>query len=375
MKNISILGSTGSIGTQTLDIIRENKDKFNIIGLSCNKNIDLLKKQIKKFRPKEVSVMDKEMYKRIKEENFDIDIYTGVNGLVNIATNQNNDLLITSVVGSIGLRPTYEAIKKGIDIGLANKETLVVAGDLITNACKKYNVKLLPIDSEHNAIFQSLIGNKQKDIEKIILTASGGSFLNTPIEKLKDVSPKEALDHPNWDMGKKITIDSATMMNKGLEVIEAKWLFNLDLEDIKVLVHPESIIHSMVEYKDKSVIAQLGLPDMKVPISFVLNYPERLENDLESLDLAKISTLNFLNPDFEKFPALKLAYKALKIGGTMPLVLNVANEIYVDKFLNKEIKFLEIVENVKKVMDKHNVIKNPTLEEILRIEKKLRNKL
>ena len=375
MKNISILGSTGSIGTQTLDIIRKNKDKFNIVGLSCNKNINLLQKQIKEFNPKKVCVMDLEMYKKIKEKNLDVDIYTGIKGLINIAKNKKNDLLITSVVGSIGLRPTYEAIKNKIDIGLANKETLVVAGDLITKACEKYNVKLLPIDSEHNAIFQSLEGNKPKDIEKIILTASGGSFLNTPIEKLKNVTPKDALNHPNWNMGKKITIDSATMMNKGLEVIEAKWLFNINLDKIEVLIHPESIVHSMVEYKDKSVIAQLGLPDMKVPISYVLNYPKRLKNNYKSLDLAEISTLNFSNPDLNKFPALKLAYKALEIGGTMPLVLNVANEIYVDKFLNKEINFLEIVKNVKKVMDKHNVINNPTLEDILEIEKKLRNKL
>ena len=376
MKKITILGSTGSIGTQTLEIVKEFPNNFEIQGLSCNKNIDLLEKQIIQFKPKYVCVMDKEAAKELEARILpDIIVYTGLDGLINIATESKCDILLTAVVGSIGLLPTYEAIKKGIDIALANKETLVTAGKIIMAEAKKSGSKILPVDSEHSAIFQCLQGNEKNTVEKIILTASGGAFLDTPIDALNSVKPLDALKHPNWEMGKKITIDSATMMNKGLEVIEAKWLFDLSIDQIEVVIHPESIIHSMVQYQDRSVIAQMGLPDMKLPILYALNYPKRVKTNYEALDLIKVGRLNFMTPDLKKFKALSLAYESIKIGHTMPVVLNTANEIYVQKFLENEIEFLEIAESVEKEMKNHDIIKNPTIEEIIRIENEMRERL
>lgn len=376
MKKITILGSTGSIGTQTLTIVKEFPNLFEIQGLTCNKNIELLEKQIIEFKPKYVCVMDKEAAKVLKSKiSPDISVYTGLDGLINIATESKCDILLTAVVGSIGLLPTYEAIKKGIDIALANKETLVTAGKIIMAEAKKSGSKILPVDSEHSAIFQCLQGNERHTVEKIILTASGGSFLNTSIDALESVKPEDALKHPNWEMGKKITIDSATMMNKGLEVIEAKWLFDLKIDQIEVVIHPESIIHSMVQYQDRSVIAQLGLPDMKLPILYALNYPTRVKTEYEPLDLTKIGQLNFLKPDLEKFKALSLAYKSIEIGHTMPVVLNTANEIYVQKFLENKIGFLEISESVEREMKNHDIIKNPTIDDIIKIENEMKERL
>lgn len=377
MKKISILGSTGSIGTQTLEVVRKNLDDFKVIGLTCNSNIELIRNQIEEFKPEIVCIMDENKAKDLKESSLynNIKIVSGLEGLIEVSTNLENDILLTAVVGSIGLLPTYEAVKLGIDIALANKETLVTAGQIIMEEARKSGSKILPVDSEHSAIFQCIMGNKNKEIEKIILTASGGAFLDKEIDELKKVKPKDALKHPNWDMGKKITIDSATMMNKGLEVIEAKWLFNMSSEDIDVLIHRESIIHSMVQFIDSSVISQMGLPDMKLPIIFALNYPERKKTDYKRLDLAKIGNLSFLKPDLIKYKALELAYKAIKVGGTLPVVLNTANEIYVEKFLNNEIGFLDIAKLVEKAMENHNVIKQPSIEDIIDIEKKLREKL
>ncbi|MDM8533083.1 1-deoxy-D-xylulose-5-phosphate reductoisomerase [Clostridiaceae bacterium HSG29] len=376
MKKISILGSTGSIGTQTLEVVRENIDKFEIIGLTCNSNIELILSQIKEFKPKIVCVMNEKKAKELEKLiSSKIEIVTNIEGLIKVATNSENDIVVTAVVGSIGLVPTYEAVKLGIDIALANKETLVTAGEIIMKEAKKSGSKILPVDSEHSAIFQSLLGNKHKEIDKLILTASGGAFLNKTIEELKDVKVKDALKHPNWEMGRKITIDSATMMNKGLEVIEAKWLFDIDIENIDVVIHPQSIIHSMVQYIDSSVIAQMGLPDMKLPIVFALNYPDRKVNNYERLDLTKIQSLTFYKPDLDKYKPLSLAYRAIRIGGTMPVVLNTANEIYVNKFLNDEIDFLDIANYVENAMNNHKVINNPSLEDILMLEKVLREKL
>ena len=376
MKKITILGSTGSIGTQTLAIVKEFPNLFEIQGLTCNKNIELLEKQIIEFNPKYVCVMDKEAAKILKTKiSHDISVYSGLEGLINIATESKCDILLTAVVGSVGLLPTYEAIKKGIDIALANKETLVTAGKIIMAEAKKSGSKILPVDSEHSAIFQCLQGNERSTVEKIILTASGGSFLNTPFDALESVKPVDALKHPNWEMGKKITIDSATMMNKGLEVIEAKWLFDLKIDQIEVVIHPESIVHSMVQYHDRSVIAQMGLPDMKLPILYALNYPKRVKTAYDPLDLTKIGQLNFMTPDLKKFKALSLAYKSIEIGHTMPVVLNTANEIYVQKFLENKIGFLEISESVEKEMKNHDIIKNPTIEDIIKIENEMKERL
>ena len=376
MKKLTILGSTGSIGSQTLAIVKEFPSRFEIQGLTCHSNIALLEKQIVEFKPKSVCVMDERAAKKLKSKiSPDILVYTGLEGLINIATESKCDILLTAVVGSIGLLPTYEAVKKGIDIALANKETLVTAGKIIMAEAKKSGSKILPVDSEHSAIFQCLQGNERNAVEKIILTASGGSFLNTPMETLKSVKPGDALNHPNWEMGKKITIDSATMMNKGLEVIEAKWLFDLNIDQIEVVIHPESIIHSMVQYQDRSVIAQMGLPDMKLPILYALNYPERVKTDYEPLDLTKVEQLNFLAPDLKKFKALSLAYESIKLGHTMPVVLNTANEIYVQKFLAGEIGFLEITKYVAQEMAQHDIIKNPTIEDIIKIENDIRERL
>ncbi len=371
MKKISILGSTGSIGMQALEVVRNNKGKFKIEALAVNTSIDMLKNQILEFRPKVVAVYNEDKAKQLKEilpKEVDVDIYCGMTGLKTIASLESVDIVLTALVGMIGLVPTLEAIKYRKTIALANKETLVTAGSLVMNEAKKMGVDILPVDSEHSAIFQCLNGESNKEIEKIILTASGGPFRNKTKEQLINITKNEALKHPNWSMGRKISIDSATLMNKGLEVIEAKWLFEVDSSDIDVLVHPQSIVHSMVQFIDGSVIAQLGNPDMKLPIQYALSYPNRIYNDYERLDLAKINSLTFEKPDINTFPCLKLAYDSLKKGGTYCTVLNAANEVLVSEFLNDKIKFYDIPMYIEKALEKHSSIEEPTLEEILYID-------
>ena len=354
MINLSILGSTGSIGTQALDIAEMFDDKINITAISGNQNIDLLEKQIKKFKPKLCAVMDKEKSKILKNRiSSDTKILSGLEGLTEVASNEYTDTVLTAVSGIVGLVPTVSAIESNKRIALANKETLVAGGSLITKLAKDNNIDILPVDSEHSAIFQCLQGNDYKTINKIILTASGGPFLYKDKDFLKEAEVEDALNHPNWSMGKKITIDSATLMNKGLEMIEAYWLFNVDYENIEVVVHPESIIHSAVEFVDKSIIAQMGLPDMRLPIQYALFYPNRMKNNLKSLDFFEINQLNFIKPNTKIFRCLELAYDAIKIGGSMPSVLNVANEIAVDKFLKNEISFLDISTLIEEVMNQH----------------------
>lgn len=365
MKKIAILGSTGSVGTQTLEVVQANPDKFEVVALSGGTNIALLKKQIELFSPRLVAVKDKALMDILKDEiSSNVKVVYGEEGLIEVATYYDADFVVTAVVGSIGLRPTIKAIEAGKYIGLANKETLVSAGHIVMDKAIKYNVPIIPIDSEHSAIFQSLDVKHIDQIRRLILTASGGSFRNKSRDELNNVTLSEALRHPNWSMGAKITIDSATMMNKGLEVIEAHWLFNMDFDKIDVLIHPESIIHSMVEYNDKAIIAELGTPDMKVPIQYALSYPERIELNTEPLDLTKVGSLNFYKPDFERFPSLKLAYQCGIDGGTMPTVLNAANEIVVDAFIKGRIPFIEIESLIEEVLNQHNKIALPTLEEI-----------
>lgn len=375
MKKISILGSTGSIGTQTLDVVRKNKDKFEVVAISANSSIDLLLEQILEFNPKYVAVYNEESAKKLKDmipNNINIEILSSMEGLVKICELEEVDIVLTAVVGMIGLVPTMAAIKAKKTIALANKETLVTAGEIVMREAKKNNVEILPVDSEHSAIFQCLNGERKKDIEKIILTASGGPFRGKKKEELINVTKNEALKHPNWDMGRKISIDSSTLMNKGLEVIEAKWLFDVDVEDIDIVVHPQSIIHSMVSFRDSSVMAQLGCPDMRLPIEYALTYPERSKTDFERLDLAKVATLTFEKPDMETFPCLELAFRALKLGGTYPVVLNSANEVLVNEFLNDKIGFYDIPYYIERSLNQHNNRSNPTLEDILEVDKETR---
>jgi len=368
-KKISILGSTGSIGTQTLDVARNLK--IDVLALSANSNIDLLEVQAREFKPKLISVRDEMLAENLttRLRDLDIQVFYGEEGLKRVATIKEIDTVVTSIVGIAGLIPTMEAIKAGKNIALANKETLVTAGSIIISEAQKNAVKILPVDSEHSAIFQSLMGNNINEISKIILTASGGPFRGKNINELMKVTVSDALKHPNWSMGSKITIDSATMMNKGLEVIEAKWLFGIDVEGIEVLVHPQSIIHSMVEFKDGSIIAQLGSPDMRIPIQFALTYPNRSDNNFSRLNLLETGKLTFEAPDFETFPCLKLAFEALKIGGTMPVALNGANEVAVSLFLGGKIKFLDIPRIIEKVLEEHNVNINPCLNDIIEVDK------
>lgn len=368
-KKIVILGSTGSIGTQTLDIVERNKD-IQIIGLAAYSNIELLEEQIIKFRPQVVCVMLPEkatlLETRLKEKQIATEVISGQEGLVTLATLENAEMIVTAVVGMIGLLPTLAAIKAGKTIALANKETLVTAGELVMNLAKENNVPILPVDSEHSAIFQALRGNEHKCISKLILTASGGPFRAYTKEQLEEVTVEAALKHPNWAMGSKITIDSASLMNKGLEVIEAKYLFDVSPSQIDVVVHKESIIHSMVEYIDGSTMAQLGQPDMRHPIAYALYYPERIQASyMKPLDFASIGTLSFEAPKKDLFPCLQFAYDALEMGGTMPAVLNAANEVVVASFLNREIRFLDIPKIIHMVMEKHICINRPTLEDIL----------
>lgn len=372
-RKIAILGSTGSIGTQTLDVAKHNGD-IEIVGLSANSNITLLEEQIKQFKPQLVCVMQedkaRELEKSIQEQKLPTKVVTGLNGLIAVATLADAQIIVTAVVGMIGLVPTVEAIKAGKTIALANKETLVAAGELVMSLAKGKGVSILPVDSEHSAIFQSLRGNSHESIDKLLLTASGGPFRAFTKEQLQNVTVEQALKHPNWVMGSKITIDSATLMNKGLEVIEAKHLFDVKPSEIDVVVHKESIIHSMVAYKDGSVMAQLGMPDMRHPISYALYYPERKESPfIERLDLIKIASLSFEAPRKDAFPCLQYAYDALEIGGTMTAVLNGANEEIVASFLKKKIGFMQIPELIHRVMEKHICINRPSLEEILECDK------
>ena len=368
MKKISILGSTGSIGTQTLDVVRKNRDKFEVVAISANSSINLLLEQIKEFKPRYVAVYNENSAKELKEmipSDIKIEVLSGMEGLITISSLDEIDVLLTAIVGMIGLVPTLEAIKKGKTIALANKETLVTAGQLVMEEAKKRNVAILPVDSEHSAIFQCLNGESKKEIESIILTASGGPFRGKSKNDLINVTKNEALKHPNWSMGRKISIDSSTLMNKGLEVIEAKWLFDVNSDKIDVVVHPQSIIHSMVQFVDSSIIAQMGCTDMKLPIQYALNYPERILNDFERLDFSKLSSLTFEKPDLNTFPCLKLAYDSLNMGGTYSAVLNAANEVLVNEFLEDKIKFYDIPYYIEKTLDAHKSIEKPTLEEIL----------
>ena len=369
MKKICILGSTGSIGTQTLEVVKRLSD-IQVVGLSVQKNIDLLEKQIYQFKPKKVAVMEEQKAQELQDRihNTGIEVLAGIEGLIEIAQMDEADLIVTAVVGMIGLRPTLAAIEAKKDIALANKETLVTAGALVMEAAKQNQVSIYPVDSEHSAIFQCLQGNDFKDISQLLLTASGGPFRRKTKKELHNVTKEQALKHPNWNMGAKITIDSATMMNKGLEVIEAKWLFDVELDQIQVLVHPQSIIHSMVEFQDGSIIAQLGEPDMRVPIQYALTYPKRQFNSFSKLDLLQRNKLTFEKPDKETFLCLALAYQALKEGGTMPTVLNAANEAVVAWFLEGKITFLEIPILIQEAMEHHKNIQNPSLEDILYTE-------
>jgi 1-deoxy-D-xylulose-5-phosphate reductoisomerase len=366
MRTISILGSTGSIGTQTLEVVEVLGD-IQVGAISGNHNIKLLEEQARKFRPRLVSVMDEDNAKELKSRLADTNckVVAGMDGLVEAATLAEADTVVTSVVGNVGLRPTFEAISAGKNIALANKETLVSAGQLVMDLAKKKGISIYPVDSEHSAIFQSLQGNKDNQIRRILLTASGGPFRGKTLDQLKNVTAADALCHPNWSMGKKITIDSATLMNKGLEVMEAKWLFGVDTDQIEVLVHPQSIIHSAVEYEDGAIMAQLGEPDMRVPIQYALTYPKRVANPFPKIDFAKRAQLTFDHPDMDTFRCLALAYKALKIGGTMPTVLNGANEIAVAKFLSGKIGFLDIPALIEKTMEAYTVKENYTLEDLL----------
>lgn len=363
MKIISILGVSGSIGTQAIDVLRNHKDKFQLGAISVGRNINYLEEILEEFNPPFVSVMEKSDYLNLKQKYPEIEFTYGDEGLIDAAT-YKTDLLLTAVMGSVGLIPTIKAIESGTDIALANKETLVAAGSIVMQKAKENNVKIIPVDSEHSAIYQCLNGENLSEVKNIIITASGGSFRDLTREELKTVTLKDALNHPNWSMGQKITIDSATMMNKGLEVIEAKHLFDLETTQIKTLLHRESMIHSMVEFVDNSMMAQIGNSDMRTAIQYAFSYPERIYKD-NPLDFNTISTLNFKPMDLERFKMLKFAYDALEIGGTMPAVMNAANEFAVAEFLNGKIEFLEIEDIVESRMNQHQVVQNPDLETIL----------
>jgi 1-deoxy-D-xylulose-5-phosphate reductoisomerase len=373
VKKISLLGATGSIGTQTLDVIREHPAEFALTAISTGQNIDLTRKIITEFNPELVSVQTADDYNTLKAEFPSTKFTFGEEGLIEAAVYHNADILVNAVLGSVGLNPTLQAIENGKTIAIANKETLVTAGHLVMEAAEKNQVSLLPVDSEHSAIFQALQGEREKNIESLILTASGGSFRDRTREQLENVTVEEALNHPNWSMGAKITIDSATMMNKGLEVIEAHWLFHMPYEKIDVLLHKESIIHSMVEFHDSSIIAQLGTPDMRVPIQFALTYPDRLPRSSGNrLNLAQIGKLHFQEMDLERFRCLEFAYTAGKQGGTMPTVLNAANEAAVAAFLEGKIRFLQIEDLIEKALSNHRAIEHPSLSVIQEVDKETR---
>ena len=374
MKNIVILGSTGSIGTNALEIIRNKKEEFNVIGLSANSNHKLICEQIEEFKPKYVSIGTEEGKKIIEEKFPEVKVYVGREGLKKLGQIEEMDIILVAVIGAIGIEATSEAIKLGKRIALANKETMVAGGDYI-NKLLKENPKseIIPVDSEHSAIFQSLMAGKKSQVKNLIITASGGTFRGKKLEDLKDVKVEQALKHPNWSMGRKITVDSSTLVNKGLEVIEAHQLFGMDYDKIKVVIHPQSIVHSLVEYDDNAVIAQLGVTDMKLPIQLAFTYPDRIQNNcLDTLDLLKVGNLTFEAPDREVFKGLDLAYKAGRIGKSMPTVFNAANEIAVELFLDKKIKFLDIYKIIEKAMDNHEVEEIDNLDSILRIDQATR---
>lgn len=373
MKKVAILGSTGSIGGQALNIIEDNIDRFRVVALTANRNVPLIKKQAEKFRPDIVAMGNEKSAEELRGViPKEVKVLSGEEGMVAAASESGADILVTSVVGSAGLVPTIRAIEKGIDIALANKETLVAAGSIVTEAAKVKGVRLLPVDSEHNALYQSLKGHEGTGVKRLILTASGGPFWEKGLDELEDVTPTEAVKHPRWNMGAKISVDSATMMNKALEIIEARWLFDVEGDRIDVLIHPQSIVHSMVEYVDGSVIAQMGTTDMRIPIAYALSYPERIENRVPDLNLADLSKngrgLTFFSPDHNRFPALGLAYKSLELGGTMPAVMSASNEAAVSLFLEGKIRFLDIVRIVSEVMERHDVEDSPDLDETLKAD-------
>lgn len=366
MKNIAILGSTGSIGTQTLDIVDQNKEDLQVVALAAGSNITLLEKQARKYRPTLVAVWDQACAKELKEnlKDTEISVVSGMDGLLAVATHPASEILVTAIVGMLGIRPTIAAIEAGKDIALANKETLVTAGHIIMPLAKKCGVSILPVDSEHSAIFQALAGGKHQEVKRLLITASGGPFRGKSKAELENVTLEQCLKHPNWSMGRKITVDSSTLANKGLEVIEAHWLFDMPYEKIDVVVHPQSVIHSLVEYQDGSVLAQLGLPDMRLPIQYAFSYPERFDNAFGQLDLVKAGQLTFEAPDLEAFPALKLAVECGKAGGTLPCAFNAANEESVYAFLDNKIKYLDIPMTIEKIIVRHQNILQPVIEDI-----------
>ena len=373
MKSICLLGSTGSIGSQTLDVVRHHKKQFKINALASFNEVDKMLEQIKEFSPEIVCMFEERAAEQLKEKvSNGVEVVSGIKGLREIAANSEAQTVVTAVVGSIGLLPTISAIKAGKTIALANKETMVAGGEIVTKEAQKHSAKIIPIDSEHSAIFQCLNGEKNSKLKKVILTCSGGPFRGKKFSEFENASLQEALNHPTWKMGGKITIDSATLMNKALEVVEAKWLYSLQPEQVEVIIHPQSIIHSMVEFIDGSIIAQLGTHDMRTPIQYALSYPERLETFHPMLDLTQTKTLTFESPDFENFPCLRYGFEAVKVGGSYPIVLNAANEETVYCFLKNQIKFGEIPKTIKKVLDSHKFVKHPSLEEVLEIDKKAR---
>jgi 1-deoxy-D-xylulose-5-phosphate reductoisomerase len=376
MKMIVILGSTGSIGTSTLDIVDRFPEEFCVAGLTAGSNDEKLEEQIRRFKPRIVALSDASAAARLRQRcaELPVEILAGQEGLIQVASAPEGELVISAIVGGAGLVPTLAAIRSGKQIALANKEPMVMAGKLMQDEAQRHGVRIFPVDSEHSAIFQSLEGHRKEDIRRLILTASGGALWNLGREELQDVTPERALQHPNWKMGAKITIDSATLMNKGLEVVEARWLFDIPESQIEVMIHRESIIHSLVEYQDRSMIAQLGLPDMRTPISYAMRYPGRLALDLPSLDLTEIATLTFCKPDHDRFPCLGLGYESLRIGGTMPATMNAANEIAVEAFLNGGIRFIDIAEIIRSTMECHNPKDVETLEDALEADRWAREK-
>lgn len=367
-KKVVVLGSTGSIGINTLRVITRLRNRFQIVALAAKENVNLLEKQIRKFHPEVIALANKKSAQELRGRFKSMKILDGEEGLIEVARLKEADLVVSAIVGASGLIPTLEAIRAGKRVALANKEALVMAGEIVMQEAHKRGVEILPVDSEHSAIFQCLKKEGRKKVSRIILTASGGPFFNFSLKRLKSVTPKEALKHPAWEMGKKITIDSATLMNKGLEMIEAYHLFGIDSDRIEVVIHQEAIIHSLVEFVDGTMLAHLGTPDMRLPIQYALTYPERLPNPLKRLDLVKIKKLTFQKPDTKRFPCLKLAYKAARIGGTAPAVLNAANEIAVSLFLKRKVGFMEIPKMIEKVLKRHKPIKNPTLSEVLKVD-------
>lgn len=376
MKNIAIIGSTGSIGTQTLEVVRANND-LRVVALAAGNNVELLEQQVREFKPVYACISNEDKAKELRQKLSDcnVKVLSGMDGLLEIAVMEESEILVTAIMGMIGIRPTIAAINAGKDIALANKETLVTAGHIIMPLAKKNNVNILPVDSEHSAIFQCLNGEKKEQLSKLLITASGGPFRGRKREELINIQVEDALKHPNWTMGRKITIDSSTLVNKGLEVMEAKWLFDVPLENIEVVVHPQSVIHSMVEFQDGGIIAQLGTPDMKLPIQYALYYPDRKFLAGERLDFSKLQSMTFEKPDMENFRGLALALEASKAGGSLPTVFNAANELAVAKFLDKKIKYLEIIDIIEACMEEHKVIENPTVEEILQVEQSVYEKI